>query len=159
MPELIAPEDIARWGARAADEVRRRENEQAGHSLCSDCGGTGNELYSMYRPCGECGGGGVAVKYGELSRLGRWLAERRDRSERRKLERACRAPRDWRLEAYWRLSRWFGIGQCFGGYEECHHCGCPAGDNDYEMRRVRPFRIECLDRETCDEMAKEAERD
>lgn len=27
--------------------------------ICQWCGGTGNELYSMYRRCPECGGVGV----------------------------------------------------------------------------------------------------
>ena len=54
---LIAAEDVARWGARASDEVRRRENERAGHTLCEHCRGTGNELYSMYRTCQHCSSG------------------------------------------------------------------------------------------------------
>ena len=137
------------------DEATKRRNEEAGHTLCGHCNGTGNELYSMYRACPECGGDGVAVKYGELSSLGRWLAERRDRRERRKLERAYRAPRDWSIEVRWRLSRWFGIGQCFGAKEACWRCHCYGSDSEYEVRRVRPFRIECLDRKTCDEMADE----
>jgi hypothetical protein len=154
MPELIASEDLARWGARAGDEVQRRENERAGHTLCGNCGGTGNELYAMYRPCSECSGG-IVVRYGERRAVVRAYLLRR---ETRRQKKARRGPRDWKLETYWRLSRWFGVGQCFGGYEECHRCGCPAGDNDYEMRRVRPFRVECLCSETCDEMAKEANR-
>src|ERR1700761_7530013 len=125
---LIAAEDLQRWGARAGDEVLRRENEKAGHTLCANCGGTGNELYAMYSPCSECGGNGIAVKYGELSSLARWWAERRDRRERKRLERKYAAPRDWNLEIRRRLSRWFAIGQCFGGLEEGHRCHAPAAD-------------------------------
>jgi hypothetical protein len=158
MGPLIAAEDLARWGSRAGDEVRRRDNERAGHTLCGGCGGTGNELYAMYRPCSDCGGGGIAVKWGELSRLGRRLAERKERRERKELERQYRAPRDWGLEIRWRISRWFGIGQCFGGAETCHRCQVTASDIDYEVRRVRPFRVECLDREMCDEMKTEWSR-
>ena len=31
-------------------------------SLCEWCDGTGNEFYSMYRECPECGGSGTVVK-------------------------------------------------------------------------------------------------
>ena len=30
--------------------------------LCKWCGGTGNELYSMYRQCPKCGGRGTLPK-------------------------------------------------------------------------------------------------
>lgn len=142
---------------RSPDEATKQRNEAAGHTLCGHCEGTGNELYAMYRRCPKCGGSGVAVKYGELSSLGRWWAERRELRERKKLGRAYRAPRDWNIEARWRISRWFGIGQYFGGAETCYRCGVTASDIDYEVRRVRPFRIECYDRSTCDEMRKEWE--
>jgi hypothetical protein len=143
---------------RTPDEECRRRNEEAGHTLCDHCNGTGNELYSMYRTCPECGGNGIEVEYGELSSLGRWWAERRERLERKRLARKYRAPRDWKVEIAWRLSRWFGIGQCFHGSEDqCHLCGAPAGDIDYEVRRVGPFRVECSDREMCAESAREME--
>ena len=154
MSGLIAAEDLQRWGARAADEVRKRENERAGHTLCANCNGNGNELYAMHRTCLECSGG-IAVRYGERPAPVRWWLLRR---EARRRQRALRGPRDWKLEAQWRLSRWFGIGQCFGGREECHHCHAPAADIDYEVRRVRPFVIECTDRRICDEMREEVTR-
>jgi DnaJ-class molecular chaperone len=47
-----------------SDERRRAENIAAVEAssslmLCDYCGGTGNEFYSMYRACPECGGVGV----------------------------------------------------------------------------------------------------
>lgn len=138
------------------DGERRRANEAAGHTLCDHCNGTGNELYAMYRACPECGGSGIEVEYGELSDFARFRAERRKARERKRRERKLRPPRDWSVEIAWRLSRWFGIGQCFhGSKDQCHRCGAPAGDIDYEVRRVAPFRVECLDRQFCDEMANE----
>lgn len=138
------------------DGQRRRENEAAGHTLCGRCEGMGNELYAMYRSCTECGGSGVAAKYGELTALGRWWAERRERVARKRQERKYRPPRDWKVEIAWRLSRWFGIGQCFhGSKDQCRHCETWASDADYEVRRVGPFRIECLDADMCSESAKE----
>jgi hypothetical protein len=137
------------------DAAVQRRNREGGHTLCEWCGGTGNELYAMYRVCPKCGGDGIAVKYGELSSLGRWWAERCDLRERKRRERELRAPRDWKLEAQWRLSRWFGIGQCFGGYEECRYCHVQAYEVDYDFRRVAPFRAECRDRKTCEEMQRE----
>jgi hypothetical protein len=144
-------EAIEQLTHRTPDEERQRSNEAAGHTPCGHCEGTGNELYAMYRCCPECGGSGIEVEYGELSPLGRWWAERREQRERKRLARKYAPPRDWRLEIAWRASRWFGIGQCFGGAETCHRCGAPAGDIDYEVRRVRPFRVECLDRAMCDD--------
>lgn len=42
-------------------------------AICQHCGGTGNELYSMYRTCIACGGSGVALGVGptirELSKI------------------------------------------------------------------------------------------
>lgn len=54
------------------DEQRRKENEArvaAGSDLmlCGRCDGTGNELYSMYRQCAECGGVGVGDREPERS--------------------------------------------------------------------------------------------
>jgi uncharacterized OB-fold protein len=40
------------------DITRRNENIDAGKKLCKRCGGTGNELFSMYRMCKNCGGTG-----------------------------------------------------------------------------------------------------
>lgn len=138
------------------DGERRRSNEAAGHTLCGHCNGSGNELYRMYRACPECGGNGVAVEYGELPALGRWWAERQEERERKRRARELWPLKDWKVEIAWRLSRWFGIGQCFhGGKDQCHRCGAPAGDIDYEVRRIAPFRVECLDRQCCDEAIRE----
>ncbi len=48
----------------AGDNLRRQENEKQVAAdptliLCEWCGGTGNELYAMYRTCPKCGGDGV----------------------------------------------------------------------------------------------------
>jgi hypothetical protein len=140
------------------DYMVKRRNEEAGHTLCKHCEGTGNELYSMYRRCPKCGGDGIAVYYGERSALSRRLIRKREDWTRRREYRRLRGPRDWKLEAQWRISRWFGIGQCFGAREECFRCGAPAADIDFEVRRVRPFRVECTDRQMCDEAQQEATR-
>lgn len=42
------------------DVHRRNQNIDDGATLCKRCNGTGNELYSMYRACADCGGSGVA---------------------------------------------------------------------------------------------------
>jgi len=140
------------------DAAVRRRNEEAGHTLCGHCSGTGNELYAMYRTCPECDGG-IAVRYGELSSFGKWCAERKEERERKRLARKYRAPRDWEIEIRWRLSRWLGIGQCFHGSKDtCRHCEVWAHDVDYEVRRVGPFRCECIDRQMCREMADENNR-
>jgi hypothetical protein len=138
------------------DRETRAHNEAAGHTLCEHCNGTGNELCSMYRACPECSGG-IAVKYGELTALGRWWAERREQWERKRRAREYAPPRDWKLEISWRLSRWFGIGHTFHGSEECHRCHAPACDIDYDLRRVAPFRAICRDHQMCDEGLKEME--
>jgi hypothetical protein len=141
---------------RSPDEQRQRENRAAGHTLCSRCKGSGNELFSMYRACEECGGSGIAVHFGELSPFGQWRAERQEERERKRLARKYRGPRDWKLEVQWRLSRWFGIGQCFHGSKDvCRRCEAWASDVDYEVRRVAPFRVECTDRQMCDEAIRE----
>jgi DnaJ-class molecular chaperone len=41
------------------DEMIRKENKEKGNKLCVRCGGTGNELYSMYKKCKACNGTGV----------------------------------------------------------------------------------------------------
>ena len=41
------------------DERTRRENVTRGNPLCERCGGTGNELLSMYRRCADCRGTGI----------------------------------------------------------------------------------------------------
>jgi len=40
------------------DEKIRFDNIKAGRELCKRCDGTGNEVFSMYRRCTECGGRG-----------------------------------------------------------------------------------------------------
>lgn len=132
------------------DQARRDRNRAAGHTLCGRCEGTGNQLYYMYQRCEDCHGSGVEVRYGELSRLRRWWIERRERRE-------VRRPREWSAEVRFRLSRWFGIGHWFGGRDRCWRCGADPFDVEYEMRRVRPFRAECLCREWCDEATLEGE--
>lgn len=47
-----------------ADQRRRNENlakiaADPTLLLCLNCDGTGNEFYSMYRACPECGGSGL----------------------------------------------------------------------------------------------------
>ncbi len=141
------------------DAEKKLGNEQAGHTLCEHCEGTGNELYAMYRACPECGGDGIAVRYGELTALGRWWAERCERVERKRLARKYAPPRDWKLEIGWRVSRWFGIGHCFhGSKDRCRHCETWASDADYEVRRVGPFRSECIDRDMCRESVEETRK-
>jgi hypothetical protein len=141
------------------DYAQQRQNREAGHALCARCNGTGNELLSMYRTCEECGGSGVAVRFGALSSFGKWRAERQEERERKRLARKYRAPRDWKLEIQWRLSRWLGIGQCFHGSKDtCRHCEVWAHDVDYEVRRVGPFRCECIDRQMCRESVDSGEK-
>lgn len=41
------------------DELRRAINLATGKPLCENCGGTGNEFYSMYRECPVCHGTGL----------------------------------------------------------------------------------------------------
>ncbi len=41
-----------------SDEQTRNDNIDAGNKLCERCGGTGNELFSMYRKCPKCNGTG-----------------------------------------------------------------------------------------------------
>ena len=43
-----------------ANEVAKDVAESRGHlAICDRCGGTGNELYSMYRKCSQCDGVGA----------------------------------------------------------------------------------------------------
>lgn len=46
--------------ANMSDQARHEDNVAAGRALCVRCDGTGNELYSMYRACEDCGGTGCA---------------------------------------------------------------------------------------------------
>lgn len=150
-------EEAAAFGHQMPDVLTRQGNELAGHTLCRRCEGTGNELFSMYVSCEECGGSGIAVRYGDRSPLDRWWLARRERKRR---ARALRAGRDQRLEFYWRLSRWFGAGHCFSDDKDrCRHCDALPSDVDYEMRRVGPFRSECLDRDGCAEARRKEQHD
>jgi len=38
------------------DYIKLNENIKNNKTLCEHCGGTGNELYSMYRKCSKCNG-------------------------------------------------------------------------------------------------------
>lgn len=40
------------------DYLIKERNEEEGRDLCDRCDGTGNELYSMYKKCTDCGGKG-----------------------------------------------------------------------------------------------------
>lgn len=56
-------------GIRNDEERRQRSRALALDSktiaVCGRCGGTGNELYSMYRECEECKGlGTVKIQHG-----------------------------------------------------------------------------------------------
>lgn len=140
-----------------SDMARIERNRAAGHTLCGHCGGSGNQLYSMYQRCENCGGSGVAVYRGELSRFGRWWVERREAREARRLAKQCRAPRDWSATFRTLASRWFGVGNWFqDGRDRCWRCGAEPSDIDYAMRRVKPFRAECLDTEGCESVIAEA---
>lgn len=44
------------------DYVRANENIKAKRKLCKRCGGTGNELMSMYHKCPKCKGRGWVKK-------------------------------------------------------------------------------------------------
>ncbi len=50
----------------AADQAKREKNIADGQPLCGRCGGTGNELYYMFRRCERCGGSGVDNEVTEL---------------------------------------------------------------------------------------------
>lgn len=40
------------------DMRRYNDNLQKGATLCTNCDGTGNEFFSMYHKCPQCGGTG-----------------------------------------------------------------------------------------------------
>lgn len=42
------------------DETRRNQNIDDEQALCKRCGGTGNQMYSMYQECEACGGDGIS---------------------------------------------------------------------------------------------------
>ena len=44
------------------DEWNKQDNIKNGHNLCENCGGTGNEFYSMYKQCTVCRGSGVKTR-------------------------------------------------------------------------------------------------
>ena len=140
-------------GHRSPDLIRQRDNRRAGHTLCDRCEGTGNELFSMFKACSDCGGSVIKVWHGERSALVRryldWRSRRRLRAER---------PFNLNSAVRWRLSRWFGIGDWFADPKDaCCRCGVWPSDCDFGLRRVRPFRAECLEREMCDEAVAENE--
>lgn len=129
------------------DSHIRKSNERAGHKLCQRCGGTGNELYAMKRSCEECGGSGVAERFGRRPAPIRELILWR---ERRAHHRSLRGPVDRKAEARFWLSYLLGIGHWFNVcHDRCRHCDATPSDIDFEMRRVGPFRAECVDREMC----------
>lgn len=135
------------------DRRIQETNERAGHRLCRRCEGTGNELYAMKRKCQECGGSGIAERFGMYPALVRWLLRRH---ERRSQLRAFRRPRDRRVEARFWLSYLLGIGHWFNDrHDRCRHCGATPSDIDFEMRRVAPFRAECADHEMCRDAIRE----
>lgn len=126
------------------DRARQAENERAGHSLCSRCNGTGNELYAMYRACEECGGNGIAEEYGNCSPLDRWYFRSRERLRRWRINRRYRSPRDWNAEVRCWLSYWTGRGNWLHDRRDsCIRCEALPSDVDFEMRRVGPRKVEC----------------
>ena len=61
-------EDPTKYPPHMQGDVRiRNQNIDAGKPLCEPCGGTGNELFSMYRKCASCDGTGVLNKDSEKS--------------------------------------------------------------------------------------------
>ncbi len=50
------------------DEITRSINIFRGNPICERCTGSGNELFSMFRKCSDCGGDGVK-KIRELNSL------------------------------------------------------------------------------------------
>ena len=46
----------------AMDYRKRNQNISNDRLLCERCDGTGNEVFSMYRACSECGGNGFIEK-------------------------------------------------------------------------------------------------
>ena len=132
------------------DQQVRRANEKAGWKLCGRCEGTGNELYSMYRACQECGGSGQVGDPPLKLRLSRWYREKRWAI------RELRRDDNWKGLLHWSLSYYLGIGEWFHDRRDrCRHCDAMPSDIDHEMRRVGPFRAECVDRKACDEVVRE----
>lgn len=43
------------------DEWTKIQNVEKGRPLCKRCGGTGNEMLSMYKRCSDCGGTGHSM--------------------------------------------------------------------------------------------------
>lgn len=41
------------------DACKHNENVRSGKTLCRNCEGTGNQMYSMYQACQECNGTGI----------------------------------------------------------------------------------------------------
>jgi hypothetical protein len=125
-----------------ADQLRRLANERAGHTLCKHCNGTGNELYSMYRACPECGGNGIAERFGRHPALIRRLALCREWNLRRRALRMTSWP-GWKDEARLRLSYWLGISHWFtDNRDRCCRCDALPSDVDFEMLRIGPRRAE-----------------
>ncbi len=56
--QYIPPKYIEQYGSQAGDAFQRDQNVKNNHTLCKRCSGTGNELFSMYRTCTDCGGTG-----------------------------------------------------------------------------------------------------
>ena len=54
------------WDANIQKRNEKRVKEDESLEICTWCHGTGNEFYSMYRECPECGGQGVKPKQKEL---------------------------------------------------------------------------------------------
>ena len=52
--------DIEKYPMHMRGDVHtRNDNIDNGKELCKKCDGTGNEFYSMYRKCKDCGGNGI----------------------------------------------------------------------------------------------------
>lgn len=122
------------------DANTRAANAKAGWTLCQHCNGTGNELYSMYRACPECGGSGHTGPTPWRVRFERWL------------ERKHYAVQnfDWKLYGLWLLSYWFCINHTFwDSHDRCYRCDTQPSDVDFEMRRVGVGKAECVDRGSC----------
>lgn len=61
--EIMTEEKIQSYPLHMQGDYRQRnENIKAGHTLCEECGGTGNELLSMFRACPVCDKGAVKEK-------------------------------------------------------------------------------------------------
>jgi hypothetical protein len=52
-----------------SDLATALRNWLEGARLCARCNGTGNELWSMYRSCEDCGGSGVSQDEAEAPTL------------------------------------------------------------------------------------------